>query len=94
MKITRFGSILLTATFILLLPLIAMQFTEGVDWQLFDFFIAAILLFGAGLLLEFVLRKVKSTEKRLVYCGIILLVLFLVWAELAVGFLGTPFAGS
>ncbi len=94
MKITRLNSIMLTATLILLVPLVAMLFTEEVDWQLFDFVVAAILLFGTGLLIEFVLRKVKNTQTRLLYCGIVLAVLFLVWAELAVGIFGSPFAGS
>jgi CHASE2 domain-containing sensor protein len=71
-----------------------MQFSEEVDWDLFDFIIAAILLFGTGFIIEFVLRKVKTTQKRLLYCGIVLAVLFLVWAELAVGIFGSPFAGS
>lgn len=94
MKITRFTGIMLTATIILLTPLIAMQFTAEVDWTVGDFIIAAIGLFGTGLLIEFIFRKVKTTENRLIYAAVVLGVLFLVWAELAVGIFGTPFAGS
>ena len=94
MKNKRLTVILFTVTFILLLPLIGMQFSEGVDWDLFDFIIAGILLYGTGLTIELVLRKVKDNKKRLIYCGAILVVLFFVWAELAVGVFGTPFAGS
>jgi hypothetical protein len=43
---------------------------------------------------EFVLRRVKSVKNRLLICGVILLAFFLLWAELAVGVIGTPFAGS
>ncbi len=94
MKNKRLKSILLIASLILLLPLIAMQFSEEVDWKLFDFIVAAILLYGTGLSIEFVLRKVKDNSTRLIICGVILVGLFLVWAELAVGVFGTPFAGS
>ena len=42
---------------ILLLPLVAMQFTDEVDWGLADFVIAGVLLGGSGLLLELAARK-------------------------------------
>ena len=91
----RLTLIMLTAATILSLPLIAMQFEgNGVDWDLRDFIVMGVLLFGTGLACEAVLRKVKSTGKRLLYVGLILIALFLVWAELAVGVFGTPFAGS
>jgi hypothetical protein len=54
----------------------------------------AVLLLGSGLLCGFVLRRVKSVKSRLLICGVILLAFFLIWAELAVGVFGTPFAGS
>lgn len=94
MKITRLTGILLTASFILLIPLIAMQFTSEVNWDLRDFIIMGILLYGTGLFIELVLRKVKSNQKRLIFCAAILGAFFLVWAELAVGIFGSPFAGS
>ena len=90
----RLIGILLSAGLLLLVPLIAMQFTKDVDWKLFDFVIMGTLLFGTGLICEFVLRKVKKTEYRLAICGAILVAFLLVWAELAVGIFGTPFAGS
>lgn len=79
---------------LLLIPLIAMQFSTGVDWKILDFTIMGVLLLGTGLLCEFVLRKVKSTKGRLLLCGAALLVFLLIWAELAVGMFRTPFAGS
>jgi hypothetical protein len=71
-----------------------MQFTNEVDWKLFDFVVMGALLLSAGLGCEFVLRKVTRIENRVLICGAILLALFLIWAELAVGIFGTPFAGS
>ncbi len=90
----RLTGILVLASVLLLIPLIAMQFTTEVNWSPFDFLIAGVLLFGTGLACEFALRKIKKTTHRLVICGAILATLFLVWAELAVGIFGTPFAGS
>ncbi|HYH15884.1 MAG TPA: hypothetical protein VD794_11715 [Flavisolibacter sp.] len=90
----RLVGILLTVVLLLLIPLIAMQFTNEVDWGPFDFLIMGVLLLGTGLTCEFVLRKVTKVENRILICGAILLVFFLIWAELAVGIFGTPFAGS
>lgn len=90
----RFIGILLTVAFILLVPFTAMQFTNEVDWSLFDFIIMGGLLLGTGILCELVLRIVKSVKNRIVLIAILLIGLFLIWAELAVGIFGTPFAGS
>jgi dipeptide/tripeptide permease len=79
---------------LLLIPFIAMQFTSEVNWSLFDFAVAAILLFGTGFLIDMVIRKAKNVQNRYLLIVIILLLLFMVWAELAVGVFGTPFAGS
>lgn len=83
-----------TAGLILSIPLIAMQFTTEVDWNLFDFVIMGILLFGTAIAIEIILRNVKSSNSRIIFCAIVLVGLFLIWAELAVGIFGTPFAGS
>jgi ABC-type cobalt transport system substrate-binding protein len=85
---------MLTIAVLLLIPLIAMQFTNEVDWGMLDFVVMGVLLFGTGLICEFVMRKVKKTEHRILIIAVILVALFLIWAELAVGIFGTPFAGS
>lgn len=94
MKNKRLIIILLTASVLLLIPYIAMQFDTGVDWDIRDFTIMGILLFGTGLLCEFVIRNVNSVKNRIIICGAVLFAFFLIWAELAVGIFGTPFAGS
>lgn len=91
---TRLLGILSTAAFILLIPLVAMLFTEEVNWTLSDFVVAGVLLFGTGFLCELVLRKVTNWNYRIGFIAVILFVLFLIWVELAVGIFGTPFAGS
>lgn len=79
---------------ILLVPLTAMQFTNEVDWSPFDFLVMGILLLSTGLLCEFVMRKVRNKDYQIGLLAVILVGLFLIWAELAVGIFGTPFAGS
>ena len=93
MQNKRFILILATAA-LLSIPFIAMQFTAEVDWDLADFLIMGVLLFGTGTLIEVVLRKVKSIINRLIICGVVLLAFLLIWAELAVGIFGSPIAGS
>ncbi|MAL59246.1 MAG: hypothetical protein CMC14_04285 [Flavobacteriaceae bacterium] len=94
MKTNRLTFILITATILLLIPLVAMQFTEEVNWTLADFLVAGVLLYGTGLLCELILRKVKKVKLRIALCIGILIVLLLIWAELAVGIFGTLIAGS
>ena len=90
----RLIGILLTVAFILLIPFTAMQFTNEVNWSLFDFIVMGILLLGTGLLCELVIRKVKKIKHRVYIIEAVLVMLFLIWAELAVGIFGTPFAGN
>lgn len=80
--------------FILSIPFIAMQFTNEVDWSFFDFVIMGALLFGTGLSIDFILRKVKTVKNKIILCSLIIFMFLLIWAELAVGIFGTPFAGS
>lgn len=90
----RLITILAIAISILLIPLIAMTFTNEVNWQIFDFLVAGILLIGTGITIEFILRKVKVKRYRTLFIAGSILVLILIWAELAVGIFGTAFAGS
>lgn len=79
---------------VLLVPLIAMQFSNDVDWRLFDFIFMGALLFGAGSAFVLAARRIRSTKQRIIVGLIILAALLLIWTELAVGILGTPLAGS
>ena len=87
-KILRIVGLLLT------IPLIAMQLTDEVKWSLFDFIIMGTLLLITGLMGEIIFKRVKNSNHRLILYIIIAMIFFLVWAELAVGIFGTPFAGS
>jgi hypothetical protein len=90
----RLITILLAITFVLLLPAVAMRFTDEVSWTLFDFVVAGGLLLSAGLTFEFFARRARSRRSRVIAGVAILAVLVVVWLELAVGIFGSPLAGS
>lgn len=69
-------------------------FVEGWNWSPFDFAMAAVLLFGTAFFINLVIKSKKPLLTKLMICFIILLLLALVWIELAVGIFGTPFAGN
>ncbi len=89
----RLAWIIVICSAILLTPLIAMQFTQEVDWSLADFAVGGVLLYGSGFLLDLIRRKV-SGRIRVVAIAVLVITLLLLWAELAVGLFGTPFGGS
>lgn len=77
------------ALILLLLPLVAMQFTDEVAWGPADFAAAATLLFGAGLTYELVARRMPSTAYRAAVGIAVATALLLVWMNLAVGIIGS-----
>jgi len=79
---------------LLLIPLIAMQLTNEVNWSFFDFIIMGGMLIITGLLIGIILKKVNNSKNRLILIVTIVMIFFLIWAELAVGLFGTPFAGN
>ncbi|MFY0643644.1 MAG: hypothetical protein JXR19_04190 [Bacteroidia bacterium] len=91
MKQNRILIILGVVALLLLIPLIAMQFTDEVNWNLFDFVVAAVLLLVAAFVISLAWNKAKY---RLLTIFAIILLFALLWAELAVGLFGTPWAGS
>lgn len=90
----RIKIILAIVAAILLIPFVAMQFTDEVQWSMSDFVIMGVLLTGTGLLCDLALRKITSIPARIGVCLFILTTFFLIWAELAVGVFGSPWAGS
>ena len=94
MKKDRLTIITLIVFLILLVPFIAMQFTDEVNWTLLDFVIGGILLFGFGLLLDYTLRKLSKFKHKIALSIAIVVVFILIWMELAVGIFGSPIAGS
>ena len=54
----------LATAFVVLLPLVLMQFSDGTDWGVFDFVFAAVLVAGTGALLELAARKPRAIALR------------------------------
>ena len=94
MQNKRLVIILLISFSLLLIPLIAMQFTDEVNWTITDFIIAGSLLVGTGLVCEIIMRKIKNMNYKWGLIVAVLLIVILIWIELAVGIFGTPFAGN
>ncbi len=86
--------IIIAVVVLLFIPLLAMQFTKEVNWDLFDFIAASVLLMGAGLAGVIILMKVRKIEFRLMLLFLLLIALVISWAELAVGIFESPLAGN
>lgn len=69
---------------ILMVPLIAMQFTEAVAWDLPDFVIGGGLLFTTGILLWLITSKISNLAYRRAAAAVLVLALLLTWMDLAV----------
>lgn len=81
---TAFVRVAIITGLILLIPLIAMQFTDAVNWNIGDFVIMGAMLFTAGSAFVLISRRVPQNRRLVV--GVVLAILFLwLWAELAVG---------
>jgi hypothetical protein len=72
MKLSRtaYLRVAIATALVLLLPLVAMQFTDEVAWSPFDFAFAGVLLAGTGLLLEMAVRKPGNIALRAAATGI------------------------
>jgi len=79
----------LATAFLLLIPLMSMQFTKEVTWTLDDFMVAGGLLFGTGLTYLLVARMGDSASYRLAVGVAVAAGLLLIWINLAVGIMGS-----
>lgn len=86
--------IVLIVISLLTIPLITMQFTDEVNWSLFDFLLAFFLLTSTGLACSYIFNKIASKTTRFVLIGLLLLILLLVWVELGVGIFESVIAGN
>jgi len=77
----------LATAVILLIPLVAMQFTREVAWSAVDFGVAALLLAGAGLACLRTARRVAHWRpwQRVALVAALAMAFAALWVELAVG---------
>ena len=73
---------------ILMIPLVKMQFSDEVNWALFDFTLMGALVFGAGLTFELIARKGATAPYKLAVGLALAAIFFLVWINIAVGVIG------
>jgi hypothetical protein len=74
---------------LILVPLVAMHFTNEVNWSAADFIIAGALLFGAGSSYVLITKYAGNMVYRLAIAGAIGSTLLMVWANLGVGLIGS-----
>jgi len=77
------------AALLLLLPLVAMQFTDEVNWDGTDFIVMGGLIGGIGLGMELLVRKSDSLAYRLGAAVALAAAFLIVWINLAVGMIGS-----
>lgn len=77
------------AGLILLLPLVAMQFTDSVNWSGADFAFASVLLIGTGITFELAVRRTGDTAYRAAVGVALGAAFLLIWLNAAVGLIGS-----
>ncbi len=78
---------------LLTIPFLSNMYINDFNWSLVDFIIVGVLIFSFLSFTDFI-RKKFSGIKEILAIIIIIIVFILLWAELAVGIFGSPFAGS
>ena len=73
---------------LLMIPLIAMQFTSEVNWDITDFLIMGIVLYAIGLAFILFARKSKNPTYRAAFIVGLLGAFLLFWVNGAVGLIG------
>jgi hypothetical protein len=82
------GLALVTAC-LLMIPFIAMQFSDEVVWTLSDFVIMGAMFFGTGLAYLFVTRKSGHAAFKAAVAFALFTGFFMIWSNLAVGIIGS-----
>ncbi|MEQ8909841.1 MAG: hypothetical protein RIC95_11645 [Vicingaceae bacterium] len=90
----RYLAFLLSIPILLTIPFTAMLISSEVNWSFFDFVLMGFILLILSTVIELSLRLFKKSSTRLIIIALILCSFLLIWAELAVGVFGSPWAGS
>lgn len=87
--------IAIVTVLILMVPLVAMQFSDEIDWKVGDFIVVGALVFGTGLSYKLLTRNAPNITYRAAISLALGTALFMVWANLAVGLIGSgPHPGN
>ena len=70
---------------VMLTPVVAMRFTDEVNWTTTDFVFAGVLLIGGAALIELVAWRVRNPVIRIGFALFVVAVVAVIWAEAAVG---------
>lgn len=80
---------------LLLIPFVAMQLTDEVNWSPMDFVLMGVLIFGAGVTYVLISRATSNVVYKIAVASAIGITLLLIWSNLAVGLIGSgPNAGN
>ena len=79
---------------LLLIPFVGMQYSKEVNWSLNDFIIMGVILLFFGISINKIIYHVGGFNRRVILISTLIILFFLLWAELAVGLFNSPFAGS
>ena len=86
--------LLISLLLMLLIPFVAMQYSNEVKWSLNDFIIMGVILLSFGIIVNKIFYHVGGFNKRVILISTLIILFFLLWGELAVGLFNSPFAGS
>lgn len=79
---------------VLCIPLVGNLISSEINWSGYDFLIAGVILWSTAGLIHLILSRVAKFPLRIMFCCVMLLVIALIWIELAVGIFGTPPGGN
>ena len=68
-----------------------MQFTQDVYWTWADFLVAAGFLMSTVLIIDVIIRSIKTLRFRVMLIVVVMVILLTIWVELAVGIFDTFF---
>jgi hypothetical protein len=78
-----------TTLILLAIPFVAMQFTNEVNWSVSDFIIMGLLIFSTGLSYVLLTRSASGFTYRAAFALAVGTTFLLIWANLAVGLIGS-----
>ena len=84
-QLKKYIVVVLFVLFLLLIPFTMMLLTDRIRWSLLDFTIAGILLVITISTIHFIFRKIKNTKYFIVTSIAFLILMLLIWIEIAVG---------